>query len=182
MINKQNLEVTNKIFNISLDNPIELNGYSIKPYLHYIGLYNPEGKVMTADAPDYITEYASELLDVEFDSILIGGLGLGVVPYVVQDFAQVDAIEIDQNIIDIVKELGHLGDNVNIINDDIFTFSVEKTYDIILIDAFYEPLSEETVTVLEEKYMPHINVGGFLYIPINVGILDDKVIIIKKQD
>jgi hypothetical protein len=113
MINKQNLENTiGSIFNLSLSENIELNGYSIKPYLNYLGLYNPEGKVMTADAPDYITEYAPELLDVEFDSILIGGLGLGVVPYVVQDFAQVDAIEIDQNIIDIIKELVHLGENL----------------------------------------------------------------------
>jgi protein-L-isoaspartate O-methyltransferase len=179
MINKQNLEVNNKIFNVSLDNPIELNGYSIKPYLHYIGLYNPEGKVMNADAPDYITEYASELLDVEFDSILVGGLGIGVIPYVCQDFAQVDVVEIDENIIYIAKQLGHLNENVNIIHDDILTFSVEKTYDIVVIDAFYEALTEELSNELIEKYMPFINEGGFLYIPINKGVIDDKVVINK---
>jgi len=179
MINKQNLEVNNKIFNVSLDNPIELNGYSIKPYLHYIGLYNPEGKVMTADAPDYITEYASELLDVDFDSILIGGLGIGVIPYVCQYFAQVDVVEIDENIIYLAKQLGHLNENVNIIHDDILTFSVEKTYDIVVIDAFYEALTEELSNQLIEKYMPFINEGGFLYIPINKGVIDDKVVINK---
>jgi hypothetical protein len=68
---------------------------------------------------------------------------------------------------------------VNIIKDDILTFSVEKTYDIILIDAFYEPLSEETTALLEEKYMPFINDGGFLYIPINKGVIDNKVVIVK---
>jgi 16S rRNA A1518/A1519 N6-dimethyltransferase RsmA/KsgA/DIM1 with predicted DNA glycosylase/AP lyase activity len=100
-------------------------------------------------------------------------------PYVCQDFAQVDVVEINEDVIDLAKQLGHLNENVNIIHDDILTFSIEKTYDIVVIDAFYEALSEETITLLEEKYMPFINEGGFLYIPINKGVIDDKVVIVK---
>jgi hypothetical protein len=171
------------LFDIELTQDIILNGYSIKKYnnINYIGLYNPAGKVMTVDAPDYIIEYAPELLDVEFNSMLIGGLGIGVIPYVVQDFAEVDVIENDQNIIDIVKSLNHLNENVNIIKGDIFTFDVTKTYDVIVLDIWYDALTEELSNQLIEKYLPFVNEGGFLYIPINARSLDDKVKMIKNS-
>ena len=187
MINVQNIKdkiVPNDIlgvFGIALSEDIEKNGYTItkNPNFNHLFMLNPEGEVLSVDNPYYILQYSPELLDVEFDSILIAGLGIGVIPYVCQDFAQVDVVEIDENVIDLAKQLGHLNENVNIIKDDIFTFSVEKSYDIVVIDAFYEALSEETITLLEEKYMPFINEGGFLYIPINVGVIDDKVVIVK---
>jgi SAM-dependent methyltransferase len=187
MINISNLQnkiVPNDIlgvFGITLSEDLVNNGYIItkNPRFNHLFMLNPEGVVLSVDNPYYILEYSSELLDVEFDSILIAGLGIGVMPYVCQDFAQVDVIEINQDVIDLAKQLGHLNENVNIIHDDILTFSVEKTYDIVVIDAFYEALSEERISLLEEKYMPFINEGGFLYIPINVGVLDDKVVIVK---
>lgn len=168
---------TNGLFNLQLTEDILLNGYSIKKYAHssWTGLYNPDGKAMTVDDPAYITEYAPALLDQDFNSILVGGLGLGVVPYVVQDFAQVDVIEINQDTIDIVNQLGHLTSNVNIIKDDIFTFSTEKTYDIVLLDIWYEVLTVELSDQLIQKYLPLVKPGGFLYIPINARSLDDKV-------
>lgn len=188
MINKESIQskMSNNLtglFDVELTQDIILNGYSIKKYnnVNYIGLYNPEGKVMTVDAPDYIIEYAPELLDVEFNSMLIGGLGIGVIPYVVQDFAEVDVIENDQNIIDIVNQLGHLNENVNIINNDIFTFNIEKTYDIIVLDIWYEALTEDLSNQLIEKYLPFVNEGGFLYIPINARSLNDKVKMIKNS-
>ena len=187
MINIQNIKdkiVPNDIlgvFGITLSEDIEKNGYLItkNPRFNHLFMLNPEGDVLSVDNPYYILEYSSELLDVEFDSILVGGLALGLIPYVSQDFAQVDVVEINQDVIDLAKQLGHLNENVNIIHDDILTFSVEKTYDIVVIDAFYEALSEERISILEEKYMPFINEGGFLYIPINKGVIDDKVIIVK---
>ena len=187
MINIQNIKdkiVPNDIlgvFGITLSEDIEKNGYLItkNPRFNHLFMLNPEGDVLSVDNPYYILEYSSELLDVEFDSILVGGLALGLIPYVSQDFAQVDVVEINQDVIDLANQLGHLNENVNIIHDDILTFSVEKTYDIVVIDAFYEALSEERISILEEKYMPFINEGGFLYIPINKGVIDDKVIIVK---
>jgi len=188
MINKQLIQskMSNNLsglFDVELTQDILLNGYSIKKYnnINYIGLYNPAGKVMTVDAPDYIIEFAPELLDVEFNSMLIGGLGIGVIPYVVQDFAEVDVIENDENIIDIVTQLNHLNENVNIIKDNIFTFNVTKTYDVIVLDIWYDPLTEELSNQLIEKYLPFVNEGGFLYIPINARSLDDKVKMIKNS-
>lgn len=187
MINIQNLKdklIPNDIlgvFGITLSGDINKNGYVItkNPNFNHLFMLNPEGVVLSVDNPHYILGYAPALLDVEFDSILIAGLGLGVIPYVCQDFSQVDVVEIDENVIDLAKQLGHLNENVNIIHDDILTFSVEKTYDIVVIDTFYTPLSNEIVSLLEEKYMPYINEGGFLYIPINYGVLENKKIIYK---
>lgn len=165
------------LIDIEFTEDILINGYSIKKdaRIDRLELRNPVGKVMTIDSPDYITEYASELLNIDFNSILVGGLGIGVIPYVVQDFAQVDVLEIDQDIIDVVNQLGHLNENVNIIKDDIFTFSTEKTYDVVILDIWYEPLTVELSDQLIQKYLPLVKEGGFLYIPINARSLDDKV-------
>ena len=158
LIQSKMLNGSKGLFDVELTQDIILNGYSIKKYnnINYIGLYNPEGKVMTVDAPDYIIEYAPELLDVEFNSILIGGLGIGVIPYVVQDFAEVDVIENDENIIDIVTQLNHLNENVTIIKGDIFTFTATKTYDVIVLDIWYEALTEALSNQLIEKYLPFV--------------------------
>ena len=187
MIDIQNLQnkiIPNDIlgvFVITLSEDIENNGYVItkNPNFNHLFMFNPEGELVSVDNPYYILEFSSELLNVEYDSILVGELGLGVMPYVSQDFAQVDVVEINQDVIDLAKQLGHLNENVNIIKDDIFTFSVEKTYDIVVLDIWYDALTEELSNELIEKYMPFINEGGFLYIPINKGVIDNKVVIVK---
>jgi phospholipid N-methyltransferase len=175
MINKETLLnklVTNNIqgiFGITLSEEILLNNYSIKNRyaINYIELRNSDNKLIGVDSPDYITEFCSELLDIEFNSILVGGLGTGNIPYVCQDFAQVDVIENDQNIIDITSQLNHLGKNVNIINGDIFTFEPTKTYDIIVMDIWYNSIPEDVTENTISKYLPYLNEGGFLYLPLN---------------
>jgi 16S rRNA A1518/A1519 N6-dimethyltransferase RsmA/KsgA/DIM1 with predicted DNA glycosylase/AP lyase activity len=97
----------------------------------------------------------------------VGGLGTGNIPYVCQNFAQVDVIENDQNIIDITSQLNHLGENVNIINGDIFTFEPTKTYDIIVMDIWYNSIPEDITENIISKYLPCLNEGGFLYLPLN---------------
>lgn len=187
MINKQILldkQVTNNIqgiFGITLPEEINLNGYCIKNKntINYLELCNPDNKILSLDSPDYILEYTPELLDIEFNSILIGGLGIGVIPYVCQDFAQVDVVENDQNVIDITTQVGHLNNNVNIINGDIFTFEPTKTYDIILIDTIYDSIPENITDSIIEKYLPFVNEGGFLYLPLNFVNNPTKIKILK---
>jgi hypothetical protein len=158
------------LFNLSINEYSPIEGYTLnnRQGLSYLQLWFPDGKCMV-DSPDYITIYSKELLDINFNSILILGLGLGVQPYVCQDFAQVDVVEIDQNVIDINNQLGFLNENVNIIKDDVFTFTPTKTYDIIVFDIIWNPLTEELTNTLTTKYLPFVNEGGFLYIPINAS-------------
>jgi hypothetical protein len=42
-------------------------------------------------------------------------------------------------------------------------------------------LTEELSNQLIEKYLPFVNEGGFLYIPINARVLDNKVKMIKSS-
>lgn len=180
LIDKVNSKPIEGLYNKTIDEPINYNGYILKnrPGTTYTELHYPDGKFIMDNA-DYITNYSKELLDIDFNSILILGLGLGIQPYVCQDFAQVDVLEIDQNVIDINNELGYLNENVNIIKDDVFTYTPTKTYDIIVFDVIWNPLTEELTNQLVIQYLPFINEGGFLYIPVNKDISDDKTKILK---
>ena len=187
MINKDNLLNTflysnnsKGIFGHILNESLDINGYILKNRtgVNYLELWYPNNDCIM-DNPDYILVYSQELLDINYSSILIGGLGLGIQAYVSQDFAQVDVVEIDQNVIDINNQLGYLNENVNIINDDILTFTPTKTYDIIVLDIWWEELTEELTDTLTTKYLPFVNEGGFLYFPINLGVLSNKVKILK---
>lgn len=117
-----------------------------------------------------LTKYAEQLLDTDFNSILIAGLGLGVIPYVCNNAGiQTDVVEINQELIDAIQPMGYLN-GVNIINDDIFTFTPTKQYDIILLNIWTCDCAEnfETqMTNLLTKYNEYLNYGGIIYIPIN---------------
>lgn len=188
MINIENLHnkiIPNDIlgtFGITLSDDLVKNGYIItkNPNFNHLFMFNPYGELVSTDNPHYILGYSPALLNVDYKSIFIGGLGLGVMPYVSQDFCDIiDVVEINQDIIDLSKQLGHLNENVNIIKDDIFSYTIEKTYDIIVLDIWYNALSDKFTDELINRFLPFVNDGGFLYIPINYGVLEDKKIIFK---
>jgi len=162
---------------------IEIGGYKLEvsDSKNYLNLYNKDNKLISDDLSTYITWFTPELLDKQFNSILVGGLGLGLIPFVVQDFCEViDIIEKDKNIIDINKELNTLDSKVNIIQDDIFTFQPAKMYDVIVMDIWYTQISEDIVNSLNLIYSPFLNEGGFLYYPINATSNNNLPLIINK--
>ena len=145
------------------------------PRMDFLVLRNSDVQLGT-DQAGYILGHNPGLLDIGFSSILVIGLGLGVIPYAVQDFcAVVDVVESQQDVINCVNHLGHLNSNVNLILDDIETYVAEKTYDAIVLDIWYNEITEELSSQMIEKYTQFLNSGGFLYIPINEGVREDKV-------
>ena len=122
-----------------------------------------------------ITDYTPEILNKEFSSILIAGLGLGVMPYVCKNNSScsvIDVVEINQEVINLVTSIGHLN-NINIINNDIYVYEPTITYDIILLDIWdcsdcNENL-QNNITTLIDKYRPYLNTNGFIYTPININ-------------
>jgi hypothetical protein len=122
-----------------------------------------------------ITSYSPEILNKEFSSILIAGLGLGVMPYICKNNSScsvVDVVEINQEVIDLVTSIGYLN-NINIINDDIYVYEPTITYDIILLDIWdcvdcNENL-QNNITTLVDKYKTYLNTNGFIYTPININ-------------
>jgi hypothetical protein len=183
MINKRKIQEIHEqkpvrgLFETINELPKTSGDYSIEkhPRMNFLVLRNSVANLGT-DQPVYITGHIPEILDVEFDSILIVGLGLGVIPYVVQDFCSVvDVVELQPDVISCVNQLGHLNSKVNLIQGEISTYTPARNYDVILLDIWYTEITEELTDQLIEKYSPHLNAGGFLYIPINAGSIEDKV-------
>jgi len=183
MINKQKIQEIHEqkpvrgLFGNINELPKTSGNYTIEkhPRMDFLVLRN-SGVQLGTDQTGYILGHNPGLLDIDFNLILIIGLGLGVIPYVVQDFcAVVDVVESQQDVINCVNHLGHLNSNVNLILDDIETYVAEKTYDVIVLDIWYNEITDELSNQMIEKYTQFLNSGAFLYIPINEGVREDKV-------
>lgn len=159
---------------------ISTENYSVKLItpLEYVAIVKNNGSVISIDSLDYINQYCEDIYQSSFSSMLILGLGIGIMPYHFQNNVDViDVIEIEQEVIDICKELGHLKDNVNIILDDATTLNIDKKYDIVIVDYLYRELSDEEINSIVAKYNNNLNDNGFIYIPINRSLGTDKMII-----
>ena len=108
----------------------------------------------------------------EFDKVLVAGLGFGMIPYElsqVNKCSKIDVVEISQEVIDYNISSGHLPSDINIIKSDIFEYSTEEKYDLIIIDTIWkeEEMSEDQVDLLVSKFLnTNLNTGGVLYIPV----------------
>lgn len=138
--------------------------------------YNENNIHQSADNIGYTTDYAHELLNKEFSSILIAGLGIGILPHVIKNNSScsiIDVVEINQEIINLVSSIGHL-EGVNIINDNIFTYIPNINYDIILLNIWNCQCDylESEIPTLVSKYKPYLNPSGFVYAPANANLGD----------
>lgn len=156
-----------------ITNPIQTTNFKVVkgPITGCWELYrNSDVNMICNDSEIYINEYAKNIKNLNFSSILFGGLGLGILPFLSQDLTTtIDVIENNQEIINLTSGIGHLNTNVNIINDDIFNYVPNKTYDVILIDIWdiaNMSLINPQVSTLTEKYSSSLNENGMLYFPI----------------
>ena len=109
---------------------------------------------------------------------LVLGLGGGIVPLFLSDKAnlnfQVDAVELDQKIIDIAKDHFYLPPVVNVINDDARRYLNKKSkiYDLIVMDVFNGEIAPSHVLSIEcfEKVKESLSNGGLLLINFNGNI------------
>lgn len=124
--------------------------------------------ILSIDTTDMINNYAKKLLNNNFDSILISGLGLGIIPFLCQEQTSiVDVIELKSEVINITTNVGHLKPNVNIINEDIYNFNPTRNYDIILFDHWMIYAPESDMELLNNKFSSYLNSGGFTTFPIH---------------
>tara|TARA_Y100000385_G_scaffold54389_1_gene51833 strand:- start:908 stop:1447 length:540 start_codon:yes stop_codon:yes gene_type:complete len=106
-----------------------------------------------------------------YDKVLVVGLGLGLIAQElseVNNCSTIDVLEIDQEIIDYTISSGHLNSDINLIQGDIYNYTTEETYDLIILDIiWYEhEMSNEDYELLKSRLLPNINTGGALYVPI----------------
>lgn len=121
------------------------------------------------DDIDYIDLYCYELKNKDYGSVLIGGLGLGIMPYYIENNksgVDIDVVEIRNDVISATGQLGHI--SCSIVNDDFTSHQTTKKYDIIVADLWWltdENFENEKQTILQ-NYANNLNEGGFVYFPI----------------
>lgn len=123
------------------------------------------------DHSNYVHAFSRGLKDLEYDSILIGGLGLGLMPEWIKQNTScsiVDVVENNTELISWVSSSNYLNESINVVEGDIFEYTPSKTYDLILVDIWwtategYETHKQELIT----KYSGSLNSSGSLYMPI----------------
>jgi hypothetical protein len=117
--------------------------------------------------------YKDSFKDFEYDSVLIAGLGFGLIPNelsVVNKCSKIDVVEISQEVIDYNTTSGHLPEDINIIKGDIMSYSTTEKYDLIIVDTVWrdEDMSEDKFqTLVSNFYNTNLNEGGALYVPVS---------------
>jgi len=107
----------------------------------------------------------------EFDTVLVAGLGLGLIPQElieVNKCSKVDCLEISQEMIDYTHNSGHLNQNINLIQGDIYQYSTSNMYDLIIIDTIWQKhnMSDDQWNILVKKYKPNLNPKGAIFAPV----------------
>jgi len=115
---------------------------------------------------DSLTEYnlTTHFLDRAFGNVLILGLGLGLVPLYLQDnsnIKKIDIVEIDSDLIKLIKKYIKFNDNINIINEDCYKFIPSYKYDSIWCDItnIYD---DDKNSKLENVMKVHLNDNGII--------------------
>jgi len=118
----------------------------------------------------FIEDFLKCLYNKEYKSILCGGLGLGIAPYLSQTFCStINVVEIDQDLIDLINTAGYLSSKVNIICGDVYTYEPQRKYDFILMDIWQKNNStfDSEVETIKNKYLHHLEDDGTLCIPLD---------------
>jgi hypothetical protein len=161
----------NSLFEHFISSPIETERFSIsknrKNKYRFVDKSKNVGNIYNEDDVEFTEYFYRRLLGINFDSILISGLGLGIVPFICQNTTNiVDVVEIDAEIISFVSGIGHLNSNVNIINSDINHFTPSRKYDVIVFDHMSMGATELQKQIFISKFQPHLNINGIITIPI----------------
>lgn len=95
-------------------------------------------------------------------SVLIGGLGLGIILLAIQDKVGITKITVVEKSPIVIKHILPklpLGNRVNVVNADIFRYEPEEKFDTVYIDIWnhisYDNCSE--MKELKAKYRKHLN-------------------------
>jgi len=99
--------------------------------------------------------------------VLIAGLGIGMVLLAVQDLSSVSSVtvvEIEQEVIDLVKQQLPLNQKVSIVQGDIFTFETTAKFDTIYFDIWDSicGYNWEGMKKLQRRFRSKLKKGGWM--------------------
>ena len=106
--------------------------------------------------------------DFSFDKILIGGLGLGLLPEYAKSIKNCSVIDVVENNQELIDYIDFLESPINIIKGDALSYTPSKKYDLILIDLWWneENVTQEIQDNIKNNYNSHLETGGKIILPI----------------
>lgn len=166
-LNNENIE--NKIganFEIELadDNVV----FKSKREKDYQGYFNDSNYI------EFMTKGLQSKLN-ELNSVLIVGLGIGVIPQWIASETNceiIDVLDIDNELINTISSFNYLSDKINIIEGDVYKYNTLNKYDAIVFDIWFvvDNMYESQKESLKLKYKNNLNPKGILNFPINMEI------------
>jgi len=90
---------------------------------------------------NYVSHMTTLLTESNYANVLVSGLGLGVIPQWLCENKNslVDVVEIDTELVNAIKSMNYLHENINIVNADINSYSTPVLYDLIYFDHWFFP-------------------------------------------
>ena len=151
-------------FSVTKTNNVSKIDFGGNKWIENVDYY---GKILFGDCEQCVKINA--LYDgFSFDKILIGGLGLGLLPNyakLVKNCSVVDVVEDNQELIDYVD---YLDNSINIIKGDALSYTPDKKYDLILIDLWWDVdnITQEIENNIKTNYESHLETDGRIILPV----------------
>jgi len=125
------------------------------------------GKVFLGDCED-CTKITALYKDFTFDKILIGGLGLGLLPEYAKSIKNCSVIDVIENNQELIDYIDFLESPINIVKGDAISYTPSKKYDLILIDLWWEKedITQEIQDNIKNNYNSYLETGGKIILPL----------------
>jgi spermidine synthase len=120
---------------------------------------------------EYINGFAQKVKQIPNSSkVLVLGLGLGLIPYYLKDTCEVEIVEIDSDLINIIKSQNYIPDNITIHHSDAYNFEIDKIYDWVVVDIFWDIDNnfDNNVINLKNQYLDKVTSSQNIYFPITL--------------
>lgn len=156
------------MFDITLGKPIEKGNVTLTQDDNLIRMTVGDDRYYYRDDLRYINMFCKRLKTFQYESVLILGLGLGVIPYYMEKYkniTNIDVIEPNNNIIEITSSLNHLK-HTKIYKHDYYNYKTDKKYDLILVDIWWNipKYKNSEIFGIESHYKKNQN--GIIYFPL----------------
>ena len=125
------------------------------------------GKVFLGDC-DPCTKIKALYDGFTFDKILIGGLGLGLLPQYAKAIKNCSVIDVVENNQELIDYIDYLESPISIIKGDALLYTPNKKYDLILIDLWWEEkdITQEIQDNIKNNYSSYLEANGKILIPL----------------
>ena len=125
------------------------------------------GKVFLGDCEE-CTKITALYDGFSFDKILIGGLGLGLLPEYAKSVKNCSVIDVIENNQELIDYIDFLESPINIIKGDALSYTPDKKYDLILIDLWWDEdnITQEIQDNIKNNYNSHLETNGKIILPL----------------